>query len=179
MDGKVSLKEIIGTEDEVDYLQAIQKFSCLDKDVEKFLKIKALDFDKRNKSRTYLLIDSNQDEEIIILGYYTITIKNLPFTEIVSKSMIKKIDGYSNNVNSAESILIGQLGKNYNYKDKISGSFLLNHAMVTVYSIHNLAGCRIVFLECSDNEKIVKFYQDNGFAFLQKSGEYLQMIRHL
>jgi len=179
MDGKVSLKEIIGTEDEVDYIQAIENFNCQDKDVEKFLKLKALDFDKRNKSRTYLLIDSEQDEEIIILGYYTITIKNLPFTEVVSKSMIKKIDGYSNNVNSAESILIGQLGKNYNYKDKISGSFLLNHAMNTVYAIHNLAGCRVVFLECSDNEKIVKFYQDNGFVFLQKSGEYLQMIRHL
>jgi len=176
---KIPLKQIIGTEEEIDYLQAIQDFNCQDKDVEKFLKLKALDFDKRNKSRTYLIIDGEQDKKMIVLGYYTITIKNLPFAETVSKSMIKRIDGYSNNVNSAESILIGQLGKNYNYRNNLSGSILLVHAMNTVYSIHNLAGCRIVFLECSDNEKIVKFYQDNGFVFLQKCGEYLQMIRQL
>ena len=57
MVGKVSLKKIIGTEEELDYLEAINKFVCLDKEVEIFLKEKALEFDKRNKSRTYLLID--------------------------------------------------------------------------------------------------------------------------
>jgi hypothetical protein len=176
---KIRLKNIVESGREQKFIKAIENFNCQDKDVEKFLKLKALDFDKRNKSRTYLIVDGERDEEIIILGYYTITIKNLPFREIVSKSTIKKIDGYSNNINSAESILIGQLGKNYDYRNNLSGSILLAHAMNTVYAIHNLAGCRIVFLECSDNEKIVKFYQDNNFTFLQKCGEYLQMIRHL
>ncbi|MCL2157953.1 MAG: hypothetical protein FWH48_00940 [Oscillospiraceae bacterium] len=176
---KISLKDIAGSQREQKFIEAAMKFVCQDKDVEKFLREKALDFDKRNKSRTYLLVDSEQDEEIVILGYYTITIKNLPFTYAVSKTMVKKIDGYSNNVNSAESILIGQLGKDYNHKESISGSLVLDHAVNTVYAVHNLAGCRIVFLECSDNEKIVKFYKDNGFVFLQKSGEYLQMIRYL
>ena len=77
--------------------------------------MKAVDFDKRNKSRTYLIVDEKSIiSDIIILGYYTITLKNLPFSETVSKSMIKRIDGYSNNINSAESVLIGQFGKNYN-----------------------------------------------------------------
>ena len=154
-------------------------FSCQDKDVEKFLKEKALDFDKRNKSRTYLIIDGNNDEDIVILGYYTITMKNLPFGESVSKSMIKRIDGYSNNINSAEAVLIGQLGKNYSYRNEINGVALLNYAMDTVYSIQNLAAGRVVFLECLDNDKIVSFYKTNGFVFLQKSGEYFQMIRQL
>jgi hypothetical protein len=146
------------------------------------LKLKAIDFDRRNKSRSYLLIDSDSytnEDKVVILGYYTITIKNMPFTENVSKSMIKRIDGYSNNVNSAEAILIGQLGKDYNHRNEISGSEIIVYVMDTIYSIHNLAGGRIAFLECDDNEKIIKFYQDNGFIILQKSGEYVQMIRYL
>jgi len=176
---EVRIKYITGQRREQQFLNAVQNFVCQDKDVENFLKSKALDFDKRNKSRTYLLIDSNNNGEIIILGYYTITLKNLPFGETVSKSMIKRIDGYSNNINSAEAVLIGQLGKNYNYRNELSGVTLLNYAIDTVYDIHELAAGRIVFLECLDNERVVKFYQDNGFIFLQKSGEYLQMIRHL
>ena len=150
--------------------------------MEIFLKEKAIDFDKRNKSRTYLIIDSStytNYDKVIILGYYTITLKNLPFLPAVSKSMVKRIDGYSNNVNSAEAILIGQIGKDYNRRSEINGSEIIDYAINTVYAIHNLAGCRIVFLECLDNDKILKFYTDNGFVFLQKSGEYVQMIRYL
>ena len=43
---RTSFKEIVGTEDELDFLQAVEKFNCQDKEVEKFLKEKALDFDK-------------------------------------------------------------------------------------------------------------------------------------
>ena len=177
---RIPLKEIFGTSQEIDFLNAIEKFECQDKDVENFLKLKSVDFDKRNKSRTYLIVDKEHIiGDIIILGYYTITLKNLPFAGNVSKSMIKRIDGYSNNINSAESVLIGQLGKDYNYRSALSGISLLKYAMDTVYSIHELAAGRIVFLECLDNDKVVRFYQDNGFIFLQKNGEYLQMIRHL
>ena len=54
-------------------------------------------------------------------------------------------------------------------------------AIEVVYASSDLIGGRVVFLECFNNEKIVKFYQDNGFLFLQNSdgGEYLQMIRYL
>jgi len=176
---KISIQEVIQRKEEQQFINASKKFICQDKDVEKFLKEKALDFDKRNRSRTYLLIDSDNDDEILILGYYTITMKNLPFNETVSKSMIKRIDGYSNNINSAESVLIGQLGKDYNHRNELSGVALLNHAMNTVYSIQKLAAGRIVFLECDDNEKIISFYKDNGFILLQMSGKYMQMIRHL
>ena len=92
---------------------------------------------------------------------------------------VSRIDGFKNDTNEAESILIGQLGKSYNYKDKIDGKTLLNYAIGNIYRIHNLIGSRIVFLECLNNEKVVKFYQDNGFVFLQESGDYLQMVRHL
>ena len=179
MVGKVSFKEIIGTEEEIDYLQAIKNFTCQDVEVETFLKTKALDFDQRNKSRTYLLIDGGNDNEIVILGYYTLTMKSLPFGAETSKSAKKKIDGFRSDVDSTEAVLIGQLGKNYNYKDKINGKIIIDYALDDIYRTQNIIGGRITFLECQNSEKVIKFYQENGFVFLQDSGEYLQMIRYL
>jgi hypothetical protein len=178
---KVCLKDLIEAGREQKYLKAIENFDCQDNEVEQFLKKQALEFDKRNKSRTYLLIDENIDDEIIIWGYYTLTLKSLKFNNGLSNSKIKKIDGFRADAIETESILIGQLGKDYKYKDKISGSVILDYAVDDVYEVHKKVGGRIVFLECADNEKVVKFYQDSGFAFLQKSkgGEYLQMIRYL
>ena len=178
---RVSVKEIIGTEEEIDFIKAIDKFSCQDNEVANFLKTKAFEFDRRNKSRTYLIVDIDDSEDIIILGYYTITMKSLPFGIGTSKSTVKKIDGFRSDAAAAESILIGQLGKNYNYRDKIDGSTLIEYAMETVYIVHTAAGGRVVFLECSDNEKIIEFYKNNDFVFLQNSseGKYVQMIRYL
>jgi len=178
---KTPLKEIIGTEDELDFLKAIEKFDCQDKDVENFLHKQAIELDRRRKSRTYLFFDEDDSGEIIILGYFTLTMKNLPFRDCVSKTTIKKIDGFFKDVNSTEAVLIGQIGKSFFYKDRLSGKSLLDMAIEVVYASSDLIGGRVVFLECSNNEKIVKFYQDNGFLFLQNSdgGKYLQMIRYL
>ena len=161
MVGKVSLKEIIGTAEEIDFVEAIKRFECQDKDVEKFLKEKSFDFEKRNKSRTYLLIDSERDE-IAILGYYTLTMKSLPFEAGTSKSAIKTIDGFRADVSSAEAILIGQVGKDFKRRNRISGKSILDHAIGDVYKVQKIVGGRIVFLECSDIEKVVKFYRDNS-----------------
>jgi hypothetical protein len=179
MVGKVSLKEIIDAEREQKFVDSAKNFYCQDDEVENFLKEKALEFDKRNKSRTYLLIDEDNSEDIVIWGYYTLTLKSLKYNPDLSKSKIKKIDGFRGDATEAESTLIGQLGKNYNYKDKISGFEIIEYAMDDIYEIQRIVGGRVAFLECNNTEKILKFYEDNGFIFLQSSGAYIQMIRYL
>jgi len=145
------------------------------------LKNKAFEFDKRNKSRTYLIVDDEfiSDDELIIYAYFTITLKTIEFGETLSKSIIKRIDGFSKDIKSAEAVLIGQLGKNQNYQNDINGQTILNNAFRIVYCIHNLAGGRIMFLECNEHPKLIDFYNRNGFEALQKSGNYLQMIKYL
>jgi len=108
---KVSLKDIAGSQREQKFLEAAGNFRCQDEEVAKFLKEQALEFDKRNKSRTYLLIDESNDDEIVIWGYYTLTLKSLKLSRGLSKSKVKKIDGFRSDAIEAESILIGQLGK--------------------------------------------------------------------
>ena len=145
------------------------------------MKNKAFDFDKRHKSRTYLIVDDKLalNDEIVVLGYFSLTMKSLELGETLSKSTIKRIDGFSKDVQATEAILLGQFGKNENYSDDIEGQLMLKFVIDIVYSIHDLAGGRIIFLECDEIPKLIDFYTRNGFEPLQKSGDYLQMIRYL
>jgi hypothetical protein len=161
----------------------MNNFTCLDNGITNFLKNKAVEFDKRNKSRTYLLLDIDAflAGDITILGYYTLTMKNLPLSRELSKSLVKKIDGFDNSAIAAESILIGQLGKNSKYAAEISGAYILDLALDTVYTIQNLAAGRIVFIECEDKRKLIDFYIQNEFVYLQTdlTDGYIQMARFL
>ncbi len=73
----------------------------------------------------------------------------------------------------------------------ITGDELLQIACDKVIEVHGIIGGRIVFLECQDNEKIINFYERNGFKAYGKRkldqdeipffpGEYLiQMLKYL
>ncbi len=116
--------------------------------------------------------------------HYTLSLKSIDFDESVSKSVIKSIDGFSKDVSSIAVILIGQLGKNSIYKNKIIGKELLSLALGTVYSAKDILGGRICLLETEDtecNEKVIDFYRDNGFKILQhdKTDRFIQMFRKL
>jgi len=179
----VQFKDIVGTDKELDFIEYINLFSCKDDDVETFLKNKALEYEKRNKSRTYLILDEKRlyQNEIIILGYFTLSLKALSFGDNVSKSKIKSIDGFSKDIRMTATILIGQFGKDQNNAKDIDGSNLFSECLKIVYEIHDRVGNRIVLLECNNFDKIINFYEKNGFEILQnsESGKYLQMIRQL
>lgn len=159
----------------------LNEFSCKDKSVELFLKNQSIEFDKRNIARTYLIVKYSETAQhgIIIIAYFTIALKNLEFGETLSKNKIKQIDGFSKNAKSVSSILIGQLGKNDCYAKQITGKEILELATSFSYQIHDIIGCRILLIECLPIDKIVNFYKQNDFVLLQKSGEFMQMIKFL
>jgi hypothetical protein len=177
----ISLREILESGRELILEKAIEGFSCINSDVEDFLKKSAIDFEKRHRSRTYLLLDADRavSGESVIYGFYTVTFKNLELGETLSKTTIKNIDGFSGDVRATEAFLLGQLGKNRAYQDIIAGQDILDQALDTMHAIHRLVGGRIVCLECEEIPKLVEFYTRNGFIPLQKRGKYLQMIKYL
>lgn len=177
----IPLREVIGSPVEPNVLNKIQEFSCKNSDVETFLKTKAYDFEKRHKSRTYLIIDL---DSLDIVAYYTVSNKSLEFSDGVSTTVIKKIDGFSRSVKSIAVILIGQLGKNLKYCKKYRGAELLNYALNTVYEIRDRLGGRICLVETEnseENKKVIDFYIKNNFKKLQldTSDNYVQMFLSL
>ena len=173
----VQLQEIIN-DVPLAITDAISRFSCKDKDVELFLKQKAFDFERRDKSRTYLVLD---DSTGLLLGYFTLSLKALPFRSGVSKNTIKNIDGFSKDIEAVGIILIGQFGKDYKTAKDVSGESLFKLCIEAVYQAQKIVAGRFVMLECQDNEKVVSFYKRNGFDFLQSDerDNYLQMVRKL
>jgi len=165
------------------FRDAAKRFSCFDKNVEGFLQDKALEFDKRNVSRTYLYVDEDSfaDGNLTIAAYYTIALKTLAFTSAVSKRMIKDIDGFSKDAESVSAILIGQLGKDAVHGSGLRGADILADAVDLAYEIRSIAGSRIVFLECEPAEKLLAFYIANGFVHLQENPNsgLAQMVRFL
>ena len=172
----VTLQEALKSESLEDVEDAISRFKCLDKDVETFLKTKAIDFERRDKSRTYLVFDDDA-----LLGYFTLSLNALPFRQEVSNNMIKRIDGFSKDVKAVGIILIGQFGKDSERAGTFKGSELLNLCMQKIRIAKGILGGRFVMLECLEIPQVVSFYEKNGFAVLQKDekDKYLQMIRRL
>jgi len=174
----VQFRKAIGTPAEEYINDLLLNFSCLDNDVESFLKTKAIQHELRNRSRTYLVLS---DDASKLIAYFTLSLKALEFGEDISRTVIKSIDGFNKNAASTPVILIGQFGKDIKTGKVVRGSELLDICMSYVYEIHYLVGSRIVLIESANYEKVVTFYKNNGFTVFREDPDdkLIQMIRTL
>lgn len=200
MDGyvKVSLSKLISQIGEDNVKNILSDFSCpINSDIETFFRKKAIEFEKQSISATHLIFTSYKSQNVLV-GYYTLATKAFNVTKsAISKSMSKRINKFATYDTDLKSYilpapLIAQIGKNFtnNYNSLITGAELLSIAIDDVKVIHQIAGGKVVYLECEDKPRLIDFYSRNGFVSfgnrsLDKdetdiSGEYLvQMLRYL
>lgn len=192
----INLKDIYNTIGETDTKELLKDFECnLNKDVEDFLKHKAIEFSKQDIAQTFIVTCSYKKEEVIV-GYFSIANKGTNIRKtILSSSKRKRLLKYAHYEHDTKSFvialpLIGQLGKNFhnNYNKLITGDTLLKMACDKVKEGLNLFGGRFTFLECEDIPELREFYESNGFVCFAKrnlekderdknSGDYLlQML---
>lgn len=172
----ISLKDMYESIGEEKTKEILNNFECpLNKDVEYFIKEKAIQFLKMSISRTFLVSSSYKGKNVIV-GYFALTNK---ITKIkrnsLSSSIRKKINRFSEQptIDKYYTVilpLIGQLGKNYknNYNSLITGDDLLKLACDKVVEAQNILGGKFAFIECEDKEKLKKFYESNGFVCFGK-----------
>jgi len=117
-------------------------------------------------------------EDPKILAYLTVAISNMKFKPYVSKTMKKRLNGIFQN-DEAPCYLIGQLGKNDNYSDKVEGRELIDFAMGIIGIGYNAVGGRFVRVDSRNNTKLMKFYEKNGFRLVQTDDEsdLIQFVR--
>jgi len=172
----VQLCDLIGIyiENEKVLEDQLNKFSCeRNLDVQNFLQRKALQFEKTHKSRTYLALDeatlTGESTELDVIGYFTLSLKHLNLGTAISKTKQKELNGlFLPQGNVVVGYLIGQLGKNDAYCKEQIGSRLLNAALgILQGQAQRAVGGRFVIIECNPDEKLINFYQRNGFYLLQ------------
>lgn len=161
----------------------LSTFLCKkDPDVQSFLTDKAILFEQVSKSRTFLLVDElalDEENSFRILAYFSLALKSLKLVDSLSNTRIKKIDGLSNKIEDTPVYLLGQLGKNELYQREIEGKDILEkYVFPLVAQAVKYVGGRILLIECVNKEKLISFYGNNGFIYLQED-EYVQMIRFL
>lgn len=166
----INLDDFIEVLGEVDVKERLLEYSCeKNKDVEYFLRNKAIEFSKQGLSKTYLVFTSYKGIEVLV-GYFTISVKTLIVSKkALSNSLRTRIRKFAqvdkdNYILSAN--LIAQLGKNdfNDYGKLITGDELLSLAMDFVNKIKSLVGLKVVYLECEDKTKLIDFYKENGFV---------------
>lgn len=195
----INLEDLYNSKGEKDTRNLFEDFECpLNKDVEYFIKNKAIEFSKQGIAKTYIVSTSYKNKQVIV-GYFSLTNKITEIKKnIISSKMRKRLARFAINdeLNKSYSIslpLIGQLGKNYKntYNNLISGDILLKLACDKIREVQKILGGKFVMLECEDKEKLKEFYENNGFVCFGKrnlekdereknSGEYLlQMLCYL
>lgn len=189
----LNLYEIVGnTELESLASKLIEGFSCpRNVEIESFLKNKALDFARRKCSISYLVLD----EEKRLLGYFTLTHKNLYVNAVkLSQTRKRRLRAFAGPDDGAglfnvSAFLIAQLGRNFAIppEEGIKGDELLRMALTKLQEAQAIVGGGVVFLECEDEEKLLSFYQREPNCFipigertaLSDGTKYWQLLRFL
>ncbi len=180
----------------------LSQFSCpLNKDVEQFLRTKAISFAKQGWAQTHLVMASYKEEPVLV-GYYALANKHITISSKLfqsrSSGLRKRLNKFATFDAGIKSYilvapLIAQLGKNYTsgYDSLISGDELLALACEKISQVQYDLGGRFAYVECEDKPQLVDFYSRNGFCEFDHrkldadetevmSGEYLvQMLKYI
>lgn len=167
--------------------ELISIFLCSkDRDIESFLKEKAIEFEKLGKSRTFFVFDE-EAKKFQILGYFTLALQVLKIPEKFSNRKIKEFDGFSAKAHGERIlelpvILIGQFAKNEACAIPIDGTDLMQYCLNMVLDGQMHLGGRIILLECKEVPYLIDFYGRFGFSKLEKDyaeDELIQMVKVL
>lgn len=146
----------------------ISEFECpLNDEVEEFLKYNALDFSVRNQAVSYLIFYDDKFVAYFTLANKLLQVQKDKISKTVLKRLLRNAEDTGEDFLNVPAILVAQLGKNYNNGNNkcIDGEELLCIINYFVKSVQSLIGGAVYFLECdSDKNKVIKFYEDNGFV---------------
>ena len=167
----ILLKDFVDELGEDRVKSILSDFYCpLNKDVELFIKEKAIEFAKQGVAATHLVFMSYRGE-LRLVGYYTLASKCFCISsKKLSNNLRRRLSKFTTYFSETKTHiipapLIAQLGKNYkdNLNQLIPGNELLKMACDKVSKIQSEISGRIVYLECEDKVALTEFYTKNGF----------------
>jgi hypothetical protein len=84
----------------------------------------------------------------------------------------------SSSADPVPSFLIGQLGRNDSTtKEILPGTKIVEYALSYVEKAYSCVGGRNIILECTQTDKLLRFYEQCGFTFLQKHDNKENLIQ--
>jgi len=158
---------------EKDVSAVLSSFSCeRDKDVESFLRDKAVVQEKKHVSRTYLIVSNGEEPEL--MAYFALAVSSMEGDDLRCSNSMRKKMNISGGL--AMSYLIGQLGKR-DGSAKGLGKFAIEVAMGYILDANAKVGCRVIRIDCKPS--LISYYENNGFTFVgcNEEGNLSLMVR--
>ncbi len=188
----INILDSIKENGEVEIEEDLSLFSCnINKEIEDFIRYKAIDFARRKLSITYLVYDTNDSQ---LLGYFTLTHKAIDINGAnISNTSRRKLSKHSryekdSDTYSTSAFLLAQFGKNYGVDNgtRISGTELMEFVLDIPADIQHRIGGGVVYLDAEDCPKLKEFYESkaNYKSFGERYSDadnikYMQYMRFL
>ncbi len=129
-----------------------KEFDCGDMALNVFLQQFARQQGKRNLSKTYVMIDSENPDQI--LGFYSISALHIDASHL-------PLTGYPKQMN-IPAMLIGRLAVDNAMKGQGLSKKLIAHALLTIKQIASMAGVALVVVDAKHDD-LIPFYEQLGF----------------
>lgn len=173
----ISLKDLIDKFGKQTASDALSKFSCpLNKDVEEFMRQKAVPYERAGMARTYLVVAQDRQTTHGICAIYSLTTKSISISQKMNSKSRKLAFGTTYAVgNPVNAILIGQLSKNYQDGNNqyISGELLMSLIIDLVRKMDVLVPSVSVYVECEDKQCLRNYYEKYGFKYFSTNRDGL------
>jgi len=172
---------------EESWRDAFSLFCCeKDDDITDFVRDKAVEYEKRDKCRTYLYYDEQLLEEegkFKVVGFFSLAMKTLkvPVVSTMSGGLKRKLGNLSDAEENLVAFLIGQLGRDSSYpKDILNGKEMLQACYDLIASARDILGGRIIMLDCKPADRLCRYYEDEGYIDITENGtdlrQYMRFI---
>lgn len=156
----------------------LSRFDCGNADLNDFLQNDALNYDKQLLGRTYIFtLDKSPDQ---IVCFFTVSNDSLRL-ENLSNNTRRKVHTritYSKQRKNYPAVLIGRLGVNTSVKyergdpaEASIGDQLMTFIKAWFSDGQNKTGCRFIVVDAYNEEKVLSYYERNGFLFIKTKGE--------
>ena len=142
----------------------------------------SIEFEKRDRSRTYLYYDKAELEKgnFVIIGFFSIAVKSIYLKNFrklqIPKGLITRLENLCNDDSYATAYLIGQIGRDDTYTSaELSGAQMLSDAVKLIQEVKNMIGGRLVILECKPIASLCRMYESNGFIDITEDDRDLKL----
>lgn len=149
-------------------------FSCGDSDLDDFFANEALLYDERLMGKTYCYVKEldfeHQGKDLEIVAAFTVANDSLRIYDLPNsrrKKMLKQTDG--KHLKRYPGVLLGRLGVNQKYQHNHYGSEILKEIKRWFCDAENKTGCRFVIVDALNCDRVINFYENNGFLHLFSS----------
>lgn len=148
----------------------LSSFRCAkNADIQDFLHDKAVRFEKSQITKTFLLIEKDCGN---ICAYFSLSFKTVEISLSISNNQVRKLTGGFTNTRRINVFLVAQIGKNEALENNmVRLPMILSEIYEKISHAQSSVGGRMIILECEDNPKLIKLYQENDFKLLETEDE--------